>query len=83
MTSEFVQFTENTAANRAALAEGVKGTRCIDARPVTETEAREFLAVVSAPSAFISSAEFYEGGAVNAYVRASEGQAVGFVRVRV
>jgi hypothetical protein len=88
-TYEMILFTDNLAANRVALADGVTGETCtyaggITASPLTAGERQ--IATDTAPAvpvAYLSSVECYANGAHNVYVRDHHTEMViGFVRVR-
>jgi len=82
MSGKFIQFIDDKSANRQALADGVRGLKCIEVRPVTWDEEMALLESVTVPGAWVSSVEVYDNGSMNAYVRTGPGPAVGFVQVR-
>ena len=83
-TYEMILFTNNLAANCAALADGVAGETCTYAGMLHNSPIPAVVQEVASwrCTGYLSSVECYANGAYNVHVRDEHDKHVGFVRVR-
>jgi hypothetical protein len=79
MSTRFVKFTDDKAANRAILAQNVEGIECTYAGAATAEDVDRALDVTPGQC---GSAEHYSNGARNIFIRNFRQEVIGVVLVR-
>ena len=85
-TYEMILFTDDLAANRAALADGVAGITCTYVGSVADSPMgkidRTGAELAEPWNGYMSSVECYANGAYNVHIRNNYDKHIGFVKVR-